>query len=63
MFCRVSVAVAAVDSSSGGLAMAYFLLFLFSFQYFLLVTLPGFFNFPFNNTSFSKYPEAVSGLI
>ena len=60
MLCRVSVAVAAVDSSSGGLAMVYFLLFLFSFQFPLFVTLPGFFQIFLSISSFFKYPEAVS---
>ena len=49
MLCRVSVAVAAVDSCSGGLAMVYFSLISFSFQFPLFVTLPGNFQFfPFN---------------
>ena len=65
MLCRVSVAVAAVDSglrqSCNGLFFSYFS-FPFNISSVGDSTWPFQF-FPFNNTSFSKYPETVSGLI
>ena len=64
MLCRVSVAVAAVDSglrrSCNGL---FSLISLFLSIFSVGDSTWPFQFFPFNNTSFSKYPEAVSGLI
>ena len=65
MLCRVSVAVAAVDSEAQAVLQWFnFSYFSFPFNISLLVDSTWPFQiFPFNNTSFSKYPEAVSSLI
>ena len=59
MLCRVSVAIAAVDSEAQAvLQWLIFSYFSFSFLFPLLVTLPGFlFQFSFQYLAF-KYPEA-----
>ena len=55
MLCRVSVAVAAVDLAQAVLQWFIFSYFSFSFQFPLLVTLPGFlFQFSFQYLAFSS---------